>query len=167
MTEFHSEIWFRKVFDLHYAHLRNYLYYLSGDMSWSEDAVQEVFLILWEKKSNIQDQTLAPFLFKIGRNLFLKQKRHEEVHLKFVNNQSFSESTEAVDQGLERTEFDVQLQSALSALPEKCRSVFLMSRTDELSNRQIAEGLGVSVKAVEKQITKALKILRQKLERHR
>ena len=73
---------------------------------------------------------------------------------------------EPFDQKLERSEFDLQLQSALSALPEKCRSVFLMSRTDELSNRQIAEGLGISVKAVEKQITRALKILRQKLERN-
>jgi RNA polymerase sigma-70 factor (ECF subfamily) len=49
-------------------------------------------------------------------------------------------------------------------MPEKCRTVFLMSRMDEMSNGEIASRLGVSVKAVEKHITKALRILRQKLE---
>jgi RNA polymerase sigma-70 factor (ECF subfamily) len=165
MTEFHSEIWFRKVFDLHYVHLRNYLFFLSGDMAWSEDAVQEVFLILWEKRHEVYDQTLLPFLFKISRNLFLKQKRREEVHLRFVKKQDLSERSDASEMEMEWSEFDMQLQSALSALSERCRTVFLMSRTDEMSNRQIAEGLGISVKAVEKQITKALKTLREKLQR--
>jgi RNA polymerase sigma-70 factor (ECF subfamily) len=60
-------------------------------------------------------------------------------------------------------EFDTRLQAVLSDLPSGCRTVFLMSRMEDMSNRQIAESMGISLKAVEKQITKALKILKFKL----
>ena len=161
--EIHSEIWFKEVFDRHYEHLRNYLYYLSGDIFWSEDAVQEVFLILWEKRQSVSDPTLVSFLFTVSRNLFLKLKRHDEVRLKFFKMRPETETEISASTDMETAEFDLQLQMALSELPGKCRSVFLMSRMDEMNNRQIAEVLGVSVKAVEKQITKALKFLRGKL----
>lgn len=45
-----EKIWFQKVFDDHYDYIRNYLYYLSGDMDLSDDLVQDVFLKLWEER---------------------------------------------------------------------------------------------------------------------
>jgi RNA polymerase sigma-70 factor (family 1) len=165
MTGFHSEIWFKEAFDSNYEHLRNFLYYLSGDISWSEDAVQEVFITLWEKRDTVSDDTLVPFIFTIGRNKFLKQKRHDEVRLKFYKMQPEPETEYTPTAKIETDEFDRKLQLALSELPAKCRSVFLMSRMDEMKNKQIAGELGISLKAVEKQITKALKILREKLDR--
>jgi RNA polymerase sigma-70 factor (family 1) len=164
MTGIHSEIWFKEVFDLHYDHLRNYLYYLSGDISWSEDAVQEAFMVLWEKRQTVSDKTLAPFIFTIGRNLFLKRKRHDAVTLKFIKMHPEPENENPASEKIENDEFDRLLQSALSELPAKCRTVFLMSRMDEMKNKEIADELGISLKAVEKQITKALKFLREKLE---
>ena len=163
MTSLHTEIWFQEMFNRYYQQLRNYLYYLSGDVSWTEDAVQEVFIILWEKRNFIDDQTIAPYLFKISRNLFLKEKRHDEVKLKFLKEQPEQESENTVTSEMEMNEFDLRLQAILSKLPPGCRTVFLMSRMEEMSNKQIAESMGISLKAVEKQITKALKILREKL----
>ncbi len=159
-----SKTWFTKVFDSHYEHLRNYLYYLSGDIQWSEDAVQEVFLALWEKRNSVNEETIQPFLFTMARNVFLKQKRHEAVHLKFIKKYQAGEETAGDSVSVEADEFDRALQIAISQLPEKCRIVFLMSRMDGINNPMIAADLKVSVKAVEKQITKALKILRSKLE---
>jgi len=159
-----SEGWFRKVFDESYDHLRNYLYYLSGDIYWVDDTIQEVFMTLWTKRFSVREETLLPWLYTIGRNLFLKQKRHEAVRLKFEKRFP-AEEPWGEDPGLaEQEEFDARLLSAISSMPEKCRTVFLMSRMDEMSNGEIASRLGVSVKAVEKHITKALRILRQKLE---
>jgi RNA polymerase sigma-70 factor (family 1) len=163
MTASHTEIWFKEIFNRHYEQLRNYLYYLSGDIAWSEDAVQEVFLILWEKRHFIDDQTIAPYLFRISRNLFLKQKRHEEVILRFLKEHPEKDPEDSVTDMFDMQEFDRRLQAALSDLPSGCRTVFLMSRMEEMSNKQIAENLTISLKAVEKQITKALKILRAKL----
>jgi len=64
---------------------------------------------------------------------------------------------------LEMKEFDNKLQAAIADLPDKSRVVFLMNRIDGITYREIAENLGVSVKAVEKQMSRALRILREKL----
>ena len=164
MTIRHTEIWFQEVFNRYFGQLRNYLYYLSGDVSWTEDAVQEVFLILWERRNFIEDETIGSYLYKVSRNLFLKRKRREEVEFRFRKEAPEPETDNSVTYELEMNEFDMRLQSALSELPSGCRTVFLMSRMEEMSNRQIADSLGISLKAVEKQITKALKILRSRLE---
>ncbi len=163
MNSIRSEEWFTKVFDRHYDHLRNYLYYLSGDISWADDAVQDVFMVVWEKRDQLREETLRPFIFKVGRNLFLKQKRRESVHLKFDKTLDDESAELSPEEDLEAREFDDKLQRTISGLPEKCRAVFLMSRLEEKSNKQIAESLNVTLKAVEKQITKALKIIRGKI----
>ena len=159
-----TEKWFSEVFRLYYKLLRNYLYYLSGDMHWSEDTVQELFLIVWEKRQSLKEETIKPYLYTIARNAFLKQKRHETVLLKFRKFHANEDEALEIPDSIENEEFDRALQLAVSQLPDKCRTVFLMSRIDEMNNKLIAVNLGVSVKAVEKQITKALKILKGKLE---
>ncbi len=164
MKGIRTEEWFRKVFSTTYDPLRNYLYYLSGDIHWADDAIQELFLKLWEKRDILREETLVPWLYAAGRNLFLKHKRHDAVHLKFVKTTEKEEPWEEGPSIAEREEFDVRLQSVISDMPERCRTIFLMSRMDEMTNPEIASRLGVTVKAVEKQMTKALKILRLKLE---
>lgn len=159
-----SEEWFRKVFSTTYDPLRNYLFYLSGDIHWADDAIQELFLKLWEKRDSLREETLVPWLYASGRNLFLKWKRHDAVHLRFAKTTGKEEPWEDGSSIAEREEFDVRLQSLISGMPERCRTIFLMSRMDEMTNPEIASRLGVTVKAVEKQMTKALKILRLKLE---
>lgn len=158
-----SEEWFVQVFNNVYDPLRNYLYYLSGDSAWTDDALQQVFLVVWERRNILEEETLRPFMFKVARNLFLKQKRSDSVMLKFERLHNGSQDFDTPEQLMENRQFDEQLEKALSGLPDKCRTVFLMSRMDEMQNRQIAETLGISVKAVEKHITKALKILRRVL----
>jgi RNA polymerase sigma-70 factor (family 1) len=165
MQKIRSEDWFKEVFDRFYDHLRNYLYYLSGDIEWADDALQEVFMVLWEKRNNVQDETLQSFLFTVGRNLFLKHNRRKAVHLKFEKLNQEENLTQSAEEDVLDREFDRHLQSAISDLPEKCRTVFLMSKMDGMTNQQIADSLHVSVKAVEKQITKAFKILRDKLNK--
>ena len=55
--------WFKNLFDEYYEYVRNYLYYLSGDIALAEDLAQDVFLKLWENKSTVNDSTIKPFLF--------------------------------------------------------------------------------------------------------
>jgi RNA polymerase sigma-70 factor (ECF subfamily) len=65
---------------------------------------------------------------------------------------------------MSETETQVRIQNALDKLPEKCREVFQLSRFEELKYKEIADKLGISVKTVEAQMTKALKILREELK---
>jgi RNA polymerase sigma factor (sigma-70 family) len=147
MQKIRSEDWFKEVFDRFYDHLRNYLYYLSGDIEWADDALQEVFMVVWEKRNNVQDETLQSFLFTVGRNLFLKHNRRKAVHLKFEKLNQEENLTQSAEEDVLDREFDRHLQSAISDLPEKCRTVFLMSKMDGMTNQQIADSLHVSVKA--------------------
>ncbi|WP_372934333.1 RNA polymerase sigma factor [Mariniphaga sediminis] len=155
--------WFKEVFDQNYTYILNYLFYLSGDTELSEDLVQDVFLQLWEKRDEVKQETLRPYLFTIARNSFLKNKRRQKYDMKFRSNYFERTENESPEFILEMKEFDKKLQGAISDLPEKSRVVFLMNRMDEMTYREIAENLGVGVKAVEKQMSRALAILRKKL----
>lgn len=72
------------------------------------------------------------------------------------------ESTLTADLNIKQKETDDKLQTILEVLPPKCRQVFVMSRIDKLKNKEIASLLDISIKTVENQMTKALKIIKEK-----
>lgn len=156
--------WFKRVFDAYYESVRNYLYYLSGDIDLSEDLAQDVFIKVWENRENVNDETIKPFLFRIGKNLFINNYKRKTLDIKFVNTKSDNTENESPEYILETKEFDKQLQDALSSLPELCRTYFLLNRIDDMKYQDIAAHFGVSVKSVEKQMSKALRLLREKID---
>ena len=151
---------FKEYFDKYFDNIRSYLYYKSSDIELSEDISQEVFLKLWENIDKIKPDTVKSYLYTIAGNLFKNHYNRKKVEFKFTSNlsESFAESPEFL---LEFKEFDKLLQSALAKIPEKSRTVFLMSRIDKLTYKEIAERLKLSVKAVEKRMKKALEILHE------
>jgi RNA polymerase sigma-70 factor (ECF subfamily) len=156
--------WFKVIFDEYYEYIRNYLFYLSGDIGLAEDIAQDVFLKLWENKEKVNDATVKPLLFKIAKNMFLNSHKRKVLDLKFINNKPENIENESPQYILEFKEFDIRLQRAISNLPDQCRTFFLLNRIDDLKYQEIANNFGISVKAVEKQISKALKILRGQFE---
>lgn len=155
--------WFREVFDDYYEYVRNYLYYLSGDIELSEDLVQDVFMKLWEKQKSVKRDSIKPFLFTIARNLYFNTYKRKQIDLRFMNSLVIQSDTDSPESLLEQKEFDQKLQNALSNLPEKCRTYYLMSRIDEMKYAEIAEAFDISIKAVEKQISKAMRLLEEQL----
>ncbi len=157
--------WFKNVFDEHYEYLRNYIYYLSGDIVLAEDLSQDAFLQVWEERKKLKAETFRAYLFTITRNNYFKHHRRKTVKLNFINSLLDESNLESPEFILELKEFDQHLQRAIGTLPDKTRAVFLMSRIDSMSYNEIASNLNVSIKAVEKHITKALKILKSKVDR--
>lgn len=102
-------------------------------------------------------------LFTIARNLYFKVHRRKALDLKFVSNIFNDKKEESPEYLLELKEFDKKLQTAISDLPEKTRTAFLLNRLDDLSYAQIADSFGLSVKAIEKHISKAKKTLYEQL----
>jgi len=156
--------WFKSIFDEYYNYIRNYLYYLSGDIEVAEDLVQDVFMKLWENRDNVNDITVKPLLYKIAKNLFLNSYKRKSLDIKFINTRSENIENESPQYILEFKEFDQRLQRAISNLPDQCRTFFLLNRIDDLKYQEIANNFGISVKAVEKQISKALKLLRDQFD---
>jgi RNA polymerase sigma-70 factor (family 1) len=130
----------------------------------AEDIVQDTFLKVWEKRSDIRKETVKALLYTIANNLFLNRIEHQKVSFKFENTAPRNIYTEAPDYELEMKEFDEKLQKALGDLDEKKRTVFLMNRIDEMTYNQIAEDLGLSVKAVEKRMEKAIAFLKERID---
>lgn len=153
--------WFKEIFDKNYEYIRNYLIYLSGDVSLSEDITQEVFIQLWEKRSKVRAETIRSYLFTIARNSYLKSRRRRKYDIKFRSTLYEDIDNESPEFLMELKEFDRKLQKIISRLPDKCRAVFLMNRIDGMTYKEIAQNTGVTVKAVEKQMSKALAILRK------
>lgn len=130
-------------------------------MDLAEDLTQDAFLILWNKRENIDQGKVKSYLFTIANNLFLNDVKHKKVVMKFNQQPVSSTFTETPQYLMEEGEFKTKLESTIAQLDEKNRVVFLMNRIDKLTYRDIAERLGLSVKAVEKRMTKALQVLRE------
>jgi RNA polymerase sigma-70 factor (family 1) len=158
-----NQVEFDQVFMVWYKPLRNFIYYKTGDMQAAEDIVQDTFLKVWEKRETINILTVKSLLYKIASNLFLNRLEHERVSFNFVTEYQGNNLSNAPDFEMELKEFDRRLQDSLAELDEKNREVFLMNRIDELTYAQIAESLGLSVKAVEKRMSKAMAFLKERL----
>jgi RNA polymerase sigma-70 factor (family 1) len=143
--------------------LRRFVYYKSGQWEQAEDIVQEAFLRLWKNCSEVAPDKAKSYLYTIAGNLFLDGARRQQVALKFKDfAEKRGETTSAgADVALEDRELQQRLENALAALPEGQREVFLMNRVEKLTYAEIAERLGLSVKAIEKRMHLALISLRQ------
>ena len=132
-------------------------------MQEAEDIAQETFLKIWEKRGTINIETIGPLLFKISGNIFLNRIEHQKVVLRFSTDYSDGIFSDSPDFLLEMKDFDQRLQAAISELDEKSRTVFLMNRIDDMTYSRIAENLGLSVKAIEKRMSKALAFLKERM----
>ena len=152
---------FKYIFDTHFNSVRNYIYYRSGDQELSTDVAQETFMKLWEKKPESVNGSVKALLFKIAGDLFVSQLRKRNVSIKYnvsIVDEQFCESPHEL---MCYKELLQNYEHALECLPEKQRSVFLLSRMEGMKYFEIAENMGLSVKAIEKRMKHALIFLRK------
>ncbi len=157
----------RTAYDTHFEGLRNFLYYKSGNMALAEDLVQEVFIKVWEKRSTIEKETLKSLLYTIANNMLLNHFNHMKVVKSHAEGESKAvHSTSQTPQfQMEEEEFGKKLQRVLEKIPEGSREVFLMNRIEKIKYDEIATRLELSVKAVEKRMSKALSVIKEELGR--
>lgn len=159
---------FRLLFDQHYRPLCNYAYRIVGDMDEAEDVVQEVFVKLWSQRSVIQiNKSPAKYIYSMVRNQALSFIRRTSVGSKIKENmlnlQAGVALDEMDDEEIEKYLLMDKIYNSIRQLPPKCGEIFIMSKVNGLTYTQIAESLNISVKTVENQMSKALKLLRNML----
>jgi RNA polymerase sigma-70 factor, ECF subfamily len=161
-----DEAAFEQVFKQHYKHLHAYAFTLVKDDDLAEEVVQNVFYKLWERSAELNiTSTVAAYLYRAVHNESLNHLKHLKVrsqHQLYVSHRIDSH-TDTATKKLQLKELEKRLHAALSELPEGCRTVFQLSRFEELRYSEIADVLGISIKTVENQMGKALKLLRTKL----
>lgn len=158
---------FNYFFDYYYSGLCVYAKNFTCDLNVSEEVVQDVFVRFWEKRQNIKIESSVRFyLFRTVYNQCMNLLKHKKVELKYIQNQKHREDYLYEEQWslYNETELRQALDNAISKLPERCREVFVLSRFENLKNKEIAEKLGITEKTVENQINKALKVLREELK---
>ena len=155
---------FQIIFDNHSEVIRNFIYYKCGDMAQAEDITQDAFIKLWKNCKKVIFEKAKSFVMKVAQNAFYNEVDHKKVVLKY-NQQARpiridGQSPEFL---IEEKEFMIKLQRSISELPVKQREVFLLSRKDKKTYREIAEMIGLTQKAVERRMHLALVELREKL----
>lgn len=157
---------YESLFHEWYQPLCNYANTFLKDPDEAEEMVQNTFVTIWHKREEIQvKSTLQAYLYRAVNNACLNRLRHLKVRKEHESHVTSSQSLayEHTAQAVISKELTLHIQQAVSELPETCREVFQMSRFDGLTYPEIAEVKGVSVKAIEKQMGKALRLLREKL----
>lgn len=139
------------------------------DSEAAREIVQDAFLGLWEKRETIDtSRNIRSYLTTGIRNKCLNYLRdNKKFHTNLLEIENLPANDEQPDSinsdHLTEQELHTSIQTAISELPEKCREVFLLSRNENLKYREISEKLGISVKTVEAQMSKALQYLRTRL----
>jgi RNA polymerase sigma-70 factor (ECF subfamily) len=156
---------FDAIFRTYYARMVGAAEALLGERAAAEEAAQEVMLELWRRSASITIETaLGAYLFRAVRNRALNQIRHARTRRQ-AEPLLGAETSAAphADARVRQRELNVALQAAIEELPPRCREVFELSRAQGLRYAEIADALGISVKTVEAQMGKALRILRDRL----
>lgn len=159
----------KQLFDEHGVALRSFLAARLGSRADLDDIVQEVFLRL-AKVEDLSERMITgkgscrAYLFTIGSNLVLDMKRKRLVRSEYAQEKYAFDAEHARETSPEailaaRQELGV-VKEAIMNMPPAWRKVFLLSRVELMSYRQISEQLGVSVKQIEKYMSKALKCVR-------
>jgi RNA polymerase sigma-70 factor (family 1) len=156
---------FEQLFRSYYQPLCNRANAILNDIDEAEETVQNIFIILWEKREQMEiNFSIKSYLYRAVHNAALNRIKHNKVRVMYVKeHEQAVPSTGHTTQQAFGNELQEQIQAAIESLPEQCRLVFKLSRFEELKYREIAGQLGISVKTVENQMGKALKILREKL----
>lgn len=160
-----DETAFEEAFKNNYKSLHTYAFTILRDEIAAEEMVQNVFYKLWERTDNLTiTGSVRAYLYRAVYNESLNYLKHLKVrseHQMYVSHRM--NETDNASKKVQLKELEEKLQSAIRELPEQCRTIFQLSRFEELRYREIADRLGISVKTVENQMGKALKILRAKL----
>ncbi|WP_341834764.1 RNA polymerase sigma-70 factor [Chitinophaga pollutisoli] len=157
---------FSSVFHTWYEKLHRYAYTMLKDADEASDTVQFVFTRLWERWDELEETAeLGPYLYRSVHNHCLNRIR-KVGNMRTFNawlNRGAPPAHSDAGNKLAVAELNTRIAAALDALPPQCRLIFTMSREQDKKYAEIARELSISVKTVESQMSKALRILREKL----
>jgi RNA polymerase sigma-70 factor (ECF subfamily) len=157
------EMLFKEYYQMLVIFANKYLY----DIEASKELVQDLFVYIYEKREKIEiNSSLKSYLFRSVHNRSLNLINSERIRNKYAEHISrtidLDENT--IEKQMNHSELEHAIYRAIGDLPPKCRDIFKLNRFEGMSNSEIAEKLKLSKRTVETQISKALKILRVKLE---
>lgn len=151
--------------EVYYPRLMAYAYRFTQDSQAAEDLVQDAFYNFLKKYKDCSEEEFPKIIFRITRNRCLDYLKHrkisgEQIPIEKQENELLYNfdflSDDSADSPYLIDELNQQIEDVLEGLPLRCREVFEMSRFQDMSNKEIADKLGISIKTVKNHMTKAL-----------
>jgi RNA polymerase sigma-70 factor, Bacteroides expansion family 1 len=162
---------FEEVFKCWYEPLVHFTNEYLSDFESSRNIAQNIFLKLWEKRELIDpDSNIRAYLYVAARNACLSHLRHQKIENTFFEKSqkklerlqlNYDALEELRIENIDFQNLENKIQETIESLPPRCKEVFILSRFENLKNKEIAMKLDISVKAVEANITRALITLRE------
>jgi len=159
-----NETVFNKIYNDISKNVWGFIYYKCGDTAQADDLVQEAFIKLWQNCAKVTTEKAKSFLFTVVNNKFLNEVAHKKVVLKHAKLQPDYANNQSPQFLLEEKQYLQKLENAIAKLTEAQRTAFLLNRIEGKKYKEIAEMLDISVKAVEKRMSKALASLRDEFD---
>ena len=154
---------YKELFKRYWSKLYTYAYNVLHDKDVCEDIIQEVFTDLWTRRKSLQVENVSAYLYQSVKFQIFKQFRQR----KLIVNHSYEYdnfiSDNRIDESIEYEELHNRVENLISELPEQRRIIFKLSRNEELSNKEIASQLHISIQTVKNQISSALKSIRKSI----
>jgi RNA polymerase sigma-70 factor (ECF subfamily) len=153
---------FEELFKRYWAFLLDNAYKPLQSREKAEDIVQEIFISLFIRRHTIElAVSLKAYLCQALKFKVMNEYRSQTVRRKFLKNLQTKDFFRNESGGnCERKELEMSINQSIKQLPDKCKRVFLLSREEEYSYKDISGALNISVSTVEKHISKALKVLK-------
>lgn len=166
---------FEHLFIRYHEVIYRFLYYFIGagereSVETAKDLMQDVFLRMWEHRYKLDcSQPIQPYLFKTARNLAISYLRHQRVvdkwkEIKTQSDPQVGLSPETIVEGFE---LQSAIHQAIQELPERCALIFILNRYEDHSYKEIARLLDLSLQTVKNQMSKAIAILKKKLDNYK
>lgn len=156
---------FRKLFELFWEPMFVKANSIVMDENIAKDIVQDIWLNLWQKKSDYEIKNFEAYIFKsvsYGSFKHLRDNKFNTIQLQVIESLELIATSDIENQhSLDETK--LVIEKSLLSLPPRCQQIFRLSRMEEASNDEIATRLGISKRSVENQMSIALKSIRQNL----
>jgi len=157
-----------ELFNYYYPRLFNFSRSILKIEDGIDDILQEVFVKIWQNRRNIKStDTFNAYIFTITRNLLLNELRRR------INSNSLKEEIRkfstapeySLNKTIEYREMQEKVDTVINELPGRQKEIFVLSRKNGLSHKEIAEKLGIKTKTVEYHISLAIKHIKSELSR--
>lgn len=161
-----DEYAFELLFKEYYEQLTRFSWRYVKSKTVAEGLIQDVFSDIWENRDELDlNGSIRPYLYKIVRNHSLNYIKHQEVQRKYDPIWMDQKEVPMIEYRDEKREEQIRkaIERAVEELPERSKMTYKLHRHDGLTYQEIAEVMDVSVKTVESQMTRTLKMLRERL----
>ncbi|PXX21717.1 RNA polymerase sigma factor [Arenibacter sp. ARW7G5Y1] len=155
---------FEEIYNRYSSQMYLYAMKILKNSETCEDIIQNIFIDFWSKRKKIEVTNVKSYLFKAVKFQIFNYLRNNKLTTEDLTRLNIIDVSMNITKQLEYDELEKKINMCVKKLPKRCQQIFVLSRFEHKSNKEIASELGISIQAVKNQISKALTAIRKNLQ---